>query len=199
MFTGADGEGDAGERGPGATRVAEGDVVEAQDARPLARVVSARTAECFTRLHHQRGTRLLFGRGVAALRGDGRGQVTAVELDGADVLPADLVLVGVGVSPCTDLATSAGLPVGDGIITDSRLLTVDPHISAIGDCAAFPQASSGNLSRLESVQNAVGHAESVAARLTGAARRLLGRRVRLTPEDATAKGFSLKEHLARHG
>ncbi|MFE0800636.1 NAD(P)/FAD-dependent oxidoreductase [Streptomyces sp. NPDC058812] len=238
-------------------------VVEARD-RPLARVVSARTAECFTRLHHQRGTRFLFGRVVAALRGDGRGQVTAVELDGADVLPADLVLVGVGVSPCTDLATSAGLPVGDGIIADSSLLTADPHISAIGDCAAFPQVHSGNLLRLESVQNAVGHAESVAARLTGAAgpydrlpwfwsdqfsttvqiagvdeghdtevvlgddpdafsvllfggrtllavesvnrptdhlaaRRLLGRRVRLTPEDAAAKGFSLKEHLARHG
>ncbi|MEU8892677.1 FAD-dependent oxidoreductase [Streptomyces sp. NPDC048442] len=142
-------------------------VVEAQG-RPLARAVSVRTGEYFTRLHERRGSRLLFGRSVAALHGDRRGAVRAVELADGRRLPADLVLIGVGVTPRTELAAAAGLPVGDsGITVDSRLLTADPYISAIGDCAAFPQVRSGNRLRLESVQNAVGHARLVAERLTG--------------------------------
>ncbi|MFD5552691.1 NAD(P)/FAD-dependent oxidoreductase [Streptomyces sp. NPDC127068] len=141
-------------------------VLEALD-RPLARVVSERTAGYVTRLHQRQGTRLLFGRGVAALHGDRRGRVAEVESADGDRLPADLVLIGAGVRPCTELATAAGLPVDDGITVDSRLLTGDPHVSAVGDCAAFPQVRSGNRQRIESVQNAVGHARSVAARLTG--------------------------------
>ncbi|WP_069884386.1 NAD(P)/FAD-dependent oxidoreductase [Streptomyces luteocolor] len=143
-------------------------VVEALE-RPLARVVTARTADHFTRLHRGAGARFLFGRGVAALRGDRRGGVTGVELTDGTRLPADLVLLGVGVVPRTELAAAAGLPVDDGITVDSRLLTGDPYISAIGDCAAFPHVRSGNRRRLESVQNAVGHARLVAERLTGAA------------------------------
>ncbi|MFI5687608.1 NAD(P)/FAD-dependent oxidoreductase [Streptomyces sp. NPDC051636] len=145
-------------------------VVEARG-RPLTRVASAPTAEHFTRLHRREGTRLLFGRGVAALRGTYRwGRVAAVQLTDGSRLPADLVLVAVGVTPRTELAAAAGLPVTGGITVDARLLTEDPHISAIGDCAAFPQVSSGNRMRLESVQNAVGHARFVARRLTGADR-----------------------------
>lgn len=142
-------------------------VVEALD-RPLARVVGARTAEHFTRLHREAGALLLFGRGVAALHGDRRGGVRAVELTDGTRLPADLVLVGVGAVPRTELAAAAGLPVDGGITVDSRLLTGDPRVSAIGDCAAFPQVRSGSRLRLESVQNAVGHARLVAERLTGA-------------------------------
>ncbi|WP_032762139.1 NAD(P)/FAD-dependent oxidoreductase [Streptomyces sp. CNS654] len=144
-------------------------VVEALD-RPLARAVSARTAEHFTRLHRREGTELLLGQGIVALHGDHRGAVSAVELADGRRLPADLVLIGVGVSPRTELAAAAGLPVNGGIAVDSRLLTADPHISAIGDCAAFPQMHSGNRLRLESVQNAVGHAQLVAERLTGSSR-----------------------------
>ncbi|MBB5938443.1 NAD(P)/FAD-dependent oxidoreductase [Streptomyces zagrosensis] len=143
-------------------------VIEALD-RPLARVVTARTAEHFTQLHQREGTRLLFGQGVAALHGDGRGGVAAVELADGRRVPADLVLIGVGVTPRTELAAAAGLPVSDGITVNSRLMTADPHVSAIGDCAAFPQVRSGNRRRIESVQNTVGHARLVAERLTGAA------------------------------
>ncbi|QES44698.1 pyridine nucleotide-disulfide oxidoreductase [Streptomyces venezuelae] len=144
-------------------------VVEALD-RPLARVVSAPTAEHFTWLHRSNGTELLFGRGLKALHGDGRSNVTAVELADGSRLPADLVLIGVGVTPRTELATAAGLEVDGGIIVDAQLRTTDPHISAIGDCAAFPQVRSGNRRRLESVQNAVGHAQAVAGRLAGSPR-----------------------------
>ncbi|ATL32650.1 NAD(P)/FAD-dependent oxidoreductase [Streptomyces formicae] len=142
-------------------------VVEACD-RPLARAASARTAAYFARLHRDAGTRLLCGHGVAAVHGNGRGGVSEVELTDGRPLPADLVLTGVGVTPNTELAAAAGLVVDGGIAVDSRLLTDDPRISAVGDCAAFPQVRSGNRLRLESVQNAVGHARLVAERLTGA-------------------------------
>ncbi|QEU89779.1 pyridine nucleotide-disulfide oxidoreductase [Streptomyces kanamyceticus] len=142
-------------------------VVEACD-RPLARAVSARTAAYFTRLHREAGTRVLCGHGVAAVRGGGRGGVSEVELADGRLLPADLVLTGVGVTPNTELAAAAGLVVDGGIAVDSRLLTGDPRISAVGDCAAFRHMRSGNRLRLESVQNAVGHARLVAERLTGA-------------------------------
>ncbi|TLS43116.1 oxidoreductase [Streptomyces montanus] len=152
----------------------EATVVEALG-RPLARVASAPTAEHFTRLHEQHGNELHFGQGIARFHGDsdsggGEGRVAAVELTDGRRLPADLVLVGVGVTPCTELAEAAGLRVAGGIVTDSRLLTSDPHISAVGDCAAFPHARSGRRLRLESVQNAVDHGRLVADRLTGTTR-----------------------------
>ncbi|MFD6433969.1 NAD(P)/FAD-dependent oxidoreductase [Streptomyces venezuelae] len=144
-------------------------VVETLD-RPLARAVSAHTAAHFTRLHRRHGTELLFGQTVKSLQGDSRSHVKAVELADGSRLPADLVLVGVGVTPRTELAAAAGLPVNGGIAVDSRLRTADPHISAIGDCAAFPQVRSGSRLRLECVQNAVGHGRSVAERLAGTSR-----------------------------
>ncbi|MEV8533765.1 FAD-dependent oxidoreductase [Streptomyces sp. NPDC051211] len=144
-------------------------VVEALG-RPLARVASAPAAAHFTRLHEEAGNRLLVGQGVLAFHDNGDGRVGAVELTDGRRLPADLVLVGAGVTPCTELAEAAGLRVAAGIVTDSRLLTSDPHISAIGDCAVFPHPRSATDLRIESVQNAVDHARLVADRLTGAER-----------------------------
>ena len=79
-------------------------------------------------------------------------------------------MVGVGVLPNVDLADEAGLPVASGIIVNEQLLTADPNISAIGDCALFESPRFGAPLRLESVQNATDHARCVAARLTGDAR-----------------------------
>ncbi|GCB50887.1 NAD(P)/FAD-dependent oxidoreductase [Streptomyces sp. NL15-2K] len=141
-------------------------VVELLD-RPLARAVGERTAEHFTRLHRRQGTRLLFGRRVARFHDDGSGAVTEVELCDGSRLPTDLVVLGAGVEPRTELAETAGLRVDDGIAVDARLRTGDPAVSAIGDCAAFPYPAAGRRIRLESVQNAVGHAQLVAERLTG--------------------------------
>src|SRR5258708_5292314 len=90
-------------------------------------------------------------------------------LDGRHVA-ADLVVVGVGVLPNVELAAEAGLPVASGIIVNEQLLTSDPNISAIGDCALFASPRFGASLRLESVQNATDHARCVAARLTGDAK-----------------------------
>ncbi|MER5930869.1 FAD-dependent oxidoreductase [Streptomyces sp. NPDC002054] len=146
-------------------------VVEALG-RPLARVLSARTAEHFSRLHREHGNELVFDQGVLAFHegGDGDGRVASVELTDGRRLPADLVLVGAGAVPCTELAEAAGLSVAGGIVTDSRLLTSDPRISAVGDCAVFPHPRAAAPLRIESVQNAVDHARLVADRLTGSDR-----------------------------
>jgi 3-phenylpropionate/trans-cinnamate dioxygenase ferredoxin reductase subunit len=95
------------------------------------------------------------------------GKVAGVSLSDGRHLPADLVVVGVGVLPNIELAAEADLPVASGIIVNEHLLTADPNISAIGDCALFASPRFGGSLRLESVQNATDHARCVAARLTG--------------------------------
>src|SRR6202040_2418184 len=103
---------------------------------------------------------------ATSIEADGT-KVTGVSLSDGRHLPADLVVVGVGVLPNVELAAEAGLPVASGIIVDEQLLTSDPNISAIGDCALFASPRFGGSLRLESVQNATDHARRVAARLTG--------------------------------
>lgn len=142
-------------------------VVESLD-RPMARSVSAVLSAHIAGLHRSYGTELLLGRSVVRLHGTRDGTVEGAELDDGGFVRADLVVVGVGVSPATELAADAGIDVGDGIRVDEFLRTCDPDISAIGDCAEFPGARTGARIRLESVQNAVDQARCVAARLTGA-------------------------------
>src|SRR4029077_14150090 len=103
---------------------------------------------------------------VTGIESDG-GKVTGVSLSDGRHIAADLVVVGVGVLPNVELAAEAGLPVAAGIIVDEHLLTSDPHISAVGDCALYASPRFGASLRLESVQNATDHARCVAARLTG--------------------------------
>jgi 3-phenylpropionate/trans-cinnamate dioxygenase ferredoxin reductase subunit len=78
-----------------------------------------------------------------------------------------MVVVGIGVVAEDALARAAGLECDNGIVVDEFLMTSDPAISAIGDCAHFPHAALGFHTRLESVQNAVDQGRAVAARLTG--------------------------------
>ncbi|SFO97866.1 3-phenylpropionate/trans-cinnamate dioxygenase ferredoxin reductase subunit [Variovorax sp. PDC80] len=137
--------------------------------RALARAASPHSAQAVAASHEGRGTRLRFGCGVTALEGHaGReGGIAAVRTADGETLPADLVVVGIGAEPRTQLAAQAGLAVDNGIRVDAQLLSSDPAISAIGDVAAFPDPVSGRPIRLESVQNAGDQARSVAARLAG--------------------------------
>lgn len=87
-------------------------------------------------------------------------------------IPADLVLVGIGVVPNDTIAMEAGLLVQDGVAVDAFLATSDPLISAIGDCARFPTRfakglQGGDRVRIESVQNAIDQGRCLAARLLG--------------------------------
>ena len=146
----------------------EVDVVEL-GARVMARAVTAEISEFSQSRHAAAGVRIHFGVQVTSIESDG-GKVTGVSLSDGRHLPADLVVVGVGVLPNVELAAEAGLPVAAGIIVDEYLSTADPNISAVGDCALFASPRFGGSLRLESVQNATDHARCVAARLTGDAK-----------------------------
>lgn len=142
-------------------------VVEAAG-RVMSRAVSEPVSAFFQSAHEGCGIRVLLGAAVVEVLGAG-GRVAGVATAGGQHFPADLVLVGVGVLPNADLAAEAGLAVANGVAVDEHLLTRDPAISAIGDCAAFPcrHAGEGGVTGLGSVQNAVDQARCVAARLVG--------------------------------
>jgi 3-phenylpropionate/trans-cinnamate dioxygenase ferredoxin reductase subunit len=146
----------------------EVDVIEL-GARVMARAVTAEISDYFQERHTAAGIRIHLGVQATSIESDGT-NVTGVSLSDGRHVPADLVVVGVGVLPNVELAAEAGLPVAAGIIVDEQLLTSDPDISAIGDCALFASPRFGASLRLESVQNATDHARCVAARLTGDAR-----------------------------
>lgn len=141
-------------------------VVEAGP-RVMERATTEALSGRLTAEHRARGTRILVRREVTAFRGDDTGHVRVAELDGGERVPADLVVMGVGVHPRTELAADAGLPVGDGILVDRLLRTADPAVYAIGDCARFAGPTAGRPLRLESVQNASDQARCVAGSICG--------------------------------
>ncbi|MBC7468044.1 MAG: FAD-dependent oxidoreductase [Ramlibacter sp.] len=142
-------------------------VIEFAD-RVLKRAVSAPTADYLAQAQATRGMQFSLRTGVAAFTGSD-GRVEAVLTTGGESVPADLVVVGVGVEPNVELARASGLQVQDGIVVDRHLVTSDPFISAIGDCARYPAGYCDAPVRLESVQNAVDQARCVAARIVGKA------------------------------
>jgi 3-phenylpropionate/trans-cinnamate dioxygenase ferredoxin reductase component len=146
----------------------EVDVIEL-GTRVMARAVTAEISDYFQERHTAAGIRIHLGVQATSIESDGT-DVTGVSLSDGRHIPADLVVVGVGVLPNVEMAAEAGLPVAAGIIVDEHLLTADPNISAIGDCALFASPRFGGSLRLESVQNATDHARCVAARLTGDAK-----------------------------
>jgi 3-phenylpropionate/trans-cinnamate dioxygenase ferredoxin reductase subunit len=143
-----------------------GEVTIVEIAKPLGRAVSPKMSDFFLEAHKAFGARFRLGVGVNAIHGAG-GHVTEVELSDGTRLPADVVIVGVGVTAENALASEAGLTCANGIVVDEFLRTSDPKISAIGDCAEFPSVSLSAPLRLESVQNATDQARAVARGITG--------------------------------
>ncbi len=140
-------------------------VVEAAD-RPMARCVTPTMSALFRQWHEEAGIAMHFGARLAAIEGKA-GQVAGVRLDDDRLLPADIVLIGIGGIANDELAAQAGLAVDSGVVVDELLLTEDPAISAIGDCASHPNVFAGARMRVESVQNAIDQGRTVAARLAG--------------------------------
>jgi 3-phenylpropionate/trans-cinnamate dioxygenase ferredoxin reductase subunit len=101
---------------------------------PLQRVVGPEVGAVFRDLHADHGVELHLGAGVDAIVGHGRAE--AVRTTDGVTLEADLVVVGVGVTPRTELAESAGLTVGNGVEVDALLETNVPGIFAAGDVDA---------------------------------------------------------------
>lgn len=133
--------------------------------RLMSRAVSPKMSEVFLAAHRREGVCVSLNRQVERIVAGSDGRASgAVTADGTH-LAADCILVGAGARPNVDLAVAAGLAVADGIVVDSHLLTGDPSISALGDCARFPVPLAERSVRLESVQAATDHARAISRRL----------------------------------
>ncbi len=132
--------------------------------RILQRVAAPETSAYFRKVHGDHGVKIRESTGLDRLTGDGH--VTAAVLSDGTTIAVDFAIVGVGITPASQLAEDAGLAIDNGIATDAFGRTSDPHIWAAGDCASFPYK--GGRLRLESVGNAIDQAEIVAENMFGA-------------------------------
>lgn len=139
-------------------------VLEAAD-RVMSRVVAPEVSHFYEKQHAAHGVNILLSTGARALHGEDR--VTRVELNSGESIEADIVIIGIGIVPNTELAAASGLDTDDGIVVDDHCRTSDPDIYAVGDCTRHPNAILGRSLRLESVHNALEQAKTAAANICG--------------------------------
>jgi len=132
--------------------------------RILQRVAAPETSDYFRNLHGAHGVDIRVGVGLERLLGKDS-KVTGAVLSDGSTLELDFVVVGVGITPATQLAEMAGVTLNNGIETDAQGRTSDASIWAAGDCASFPYQ--GGRIRLESVPNAIDQSEIVAQNIMG--------------------------------
>jgi 3-phenylpropionate/trans-cinnamate dioxygenase ferredoxin reductase subunit len=140
--------------------------------RLVGRAVGEETAEYFLAAHRSRGLDIRLNTSAARFTADEAGKaVAAVELQDGTLLPAQIVLIGIGVVPNTQLAEQLGLAVDNGVVVDRFALASDGTTVAVGDVANMPNpvpgSAPGERIRLESVNNAIEHAKVAAYSLTG--------------------------------
>jgi len=133
--------------------------------RVLQRVTAPQVSAFYSRVHTEEGVNIITDAAVEALEGGSR--VKGVKLADGKTLEADLVVIGVGVLPCTELAEAAGLAVDNGIVVDEFARTSDHDIVAAGDCTNHHNPIFDRQLRLESVQNATDQAKTAASTLCG--------------------------------
>jgi 3-phenylpropionate/trans-cinnamate dioxygenase ferredoxin reductase subunit len=135
--------------------------------RVLARVAGPELSAFYEKEHREHGVDLRTGVVVDSLEGDGT-TVTGVRLADGQVLPAEAVIVGIGIVPAVAPLIAAGAAGGNGVDVDEYCRTSLPDVYAIGDCAAFAcDYAGGAVMRVESVQNANDMATCVAKALCG--------------------------------
>ena len=141
---------------------------------PLSAVLGAELGAVIAGLHAAHGVRLLCGAGVGRLIG--HQQVEGVELADGRVVPADVVVVGVGVQPNVEWLAGSGLQIANGVQCDAYGLTSIPTVVAVGDCASWYEPELGAYHRLEHWTGARERAPiAVASLLSGGQRRVEGR------------------------
>ncbi|HEX9089599.1 MAG TPA: FAD-dependent oxidoreductase [Arthrobacter sp.] len=133
---------------------------------PLAAAVGPELGGFFRSLHEANGVRFRLPASAAGIRGQS-GQVTGVVTDSGEVLPADLVVIAVGVVPDVSLAEAAGLEVRNGILTDASLRTSAPGIYAAGDAANALHPFTGEHHRSEHWANALNGGKVAAKAMLG--------------------------------
>jgi 3-phenylpropionate/trans-cinnamate dioxygenase ferredoxin reductase component len=140
-------------------------VIEAQS-RLMARAVAPVMSDFFANQHQNHGVNLLLNTHIERIIGDTK--VSSIQLKNGEIIPADLVVVGIGVIANEELAQEARLTCQNGIVVDEYLCTNDPAIYAIGDCVQHYNAFAHATIRVESVQNAIDQAKCVATNIMGA-------------------------------
>jgi len=140
-------------------------VLEAEQV-PMERALPSVLGQLCARLHREHGVDLRTGTAVTDLQPDEDGGVVAHAASG-ERFPADVVVVGIGMVPCDELAVRAGLHVEDGVVVDEHCRTSDPDVFAIGDLAHAPNPLLGGRMRVEHWQNAQHQAKVAAANMLG--------------------------------
>jgi 3-phenylpropionate/trans-cinnamate dioxygenase ferredoxin reductase subunit len=135
--------------------------VVGREAVPLARVFGEDIGRAVQSLHEQHGVAFRLGRSPRSIGAD------ELVLDDGSRLPADLVVVGVGVAPRVELARAAGLEVDDGIVVDERLRTSAPDVWAAGDVARHRDPRTGERVRIEHFVVAERQGQAAARALLG--------------------------------
>lgn len=140
-------------------------VLEAMN-RVLARVAGEPLSRFYEAEHRAHGVDVRLGVEVTAIEGDET--VTGVRLADDEVIPAQMVIVGIGIIPAVVPLLHAGASGGGGVDVDEYCRTSLPDVFAIGDCAAHANAfAGGEIMRVESVQNANDMANAVAKSIMG--------------------------------
>jgi len=135
------------------------------ESRLLKRVASETTSEFYLRLHQQHGTDIRCNTMATAIEGDAA--VTGVVCGDGNKISADMVIIGIGVIPNTELACDAGLDVDNGVLVNEFAQTSHRDIVAAGDCTNHPNPMLKTRLRLESVPNATEQAKAAAASICG--------------------------------
>ena len=132
--------------------------------RVLARVVAPEMSAFYTRVHREAGVDVRIGAVVTGFGGTGKVEHV---ICGDEIIPADVVIVGIGIVPNAELADDAGLDVDDGIVVDENARTSDRDIFAAGDCTRQFNTIAGESIRLESVPNALAQGKAAALTILG--------------------------------
>ena len=131
----------------------------------MQRVTAPEVSAFFQRIHGEAG--VVIHTDIAVTAFEGKERVERVVCADGTSYPADMVIVGIGVTPNSELAEAAGLETNNGIVVDEYCQTQDRDIVAAGDCANQWDPHSGQWQRLESVPNAMEQAKTAAATLCG--------------------------------
>lgn len=133
--------------------------------RILSRVTSVTMSDYMQSLHEKHGVTIHTGIRVTSFIGDDK--VEAVSCVGGETFEADMVIIGVGVRPASELAEAAGLSVDNGIVVNGKCETSVENVYAAGDCTSHPSPLYNRFLRLESVQNANDQGRIAAANICG--------------------------------
>jgi len=134
--------------------------------RVMERVLSPQLSDYFQQLHQQQGVEIAYGMDVERIESAADNSYR-VHCSDTSHYQADLILVGIGSLPNTELAEAAGIICDNGLLVDENGASSVPHIYAAGDCTRYSHPFAAAALRLESVQNAVDQARAVAAHIAG--------------------------------